>query len=118
MLDQATTVFTVLMLGLLGIGVTLLAAKILVAGPEEPYKRKRYEAGNPPSGEAKKRLPYQYYGYILLYLAVEPIFVLLYFLPYLNSYIMFWVNLILLAVYGPALLYAVRLAERIELWGE
>ncbi len=117
MLDQATTLFTVLLLGLLGIGLTLLLAKLIAEGPEEPYKRKRYEAGNPPSGEAKKRLPYQYYGYIIVYLAVEPIFVILYFLPYMSSTTMLWVNAMLLAIYGPALLYAIRLADKIELWG-
>ncbi len=117
MLDQATTLFTVLLLGLLGIGLTLVIVKLITGGPEEPYKRKRYEAGNPPSGEAKKRLPYQYYGYIIIYLAVEPIFVILYFIPYMSPLTMLWVLALLLAVYGPALLYAVRLADRIEFWG-
>ncbi len=116
-MDQATTVFVVLVLGLLGMGLALLLSKILVTGEEAPFKRKRYEAGNPPSGEAKKRLPYQYYGYIIVYLAVEPIFVILYFLPYMPRLTALIVNLVLLAIYSPALLYAIRLAGDIKRWG-
>ncbi|RLE57624.1 MAG: hypothetical protein DRJ35_08735 [Thermoprotei archaeon] len=116
MLDQATTIFLVLILGILGGGAALLIAYLLTKGPEGPFKRKRYEAGNPPTGEAKKKVPYQYYGYIIIYLAVEPIFVILYLLPYTSALQAITLSLIILGIYSPALIYAVMHADRLEQW--
>lgn len=116
MFDQASTIFTVLALGVLGGGAALLIAYFLTKGPPGPYKRKRYEAGNPPTGEAKKRIPYQYYGYIIIYLAVEPIFVILYLLPYIETLQAISLSLIILGIYAPALAYALIMADRLEKW--
>lgn len=116
MLDQATTIFLVLISGVLGGGAALLIAYLLTRGPEGPFKRKRYEAGNPPTGEAKKKIPYQYYGYIIIYLAVEPIFLILFLLPYIGVLQAAIISLIILGIYSPALIYAVVWADRLEQW--
>nr|KJR72708.1 MAG: NADH-ubiquinone oxidoreductase [Vulcanisaeta sp. AZ3] len=49
----------------------------LAARNPNPVKLQRYEAGNPPVGEARYLFPIQYVGYLLLFLGVEPIIVIL-----------------------------------------
>jgi len=61
---------------LLILGLTLLAVyAIYLIAPQAPTeaKRRRYEAGNPPQGEAKSRLAMQYFGYVLMLVALEPL---------------------------------------------
>ncbi|MEZ0248148.1 MAG: NADH-quinone oxidoreductase subunit A [Thermoproteus sp.] len=61
---------------LLILGLTLLAVyAIYLIAPQAPTeaKRRRYEAGNPPQGEAKSRLAMQYFGYVLMLVTLEPL---------------------------------------------
>lgn len=61
---------------LLILGLTLLAIyAIYLIAPQAPTeaKRRRYEAGNPPQGEAKSRLAMQYFGYVLMLVTLEPL---------------------------------------------
>lgn len=107
--------------------VTLVPATLLLAyaflrlatgGPDHPYKRLRYEAGNPPSGEARLPVLYQYFGYILIFVALDPVFMLLFVLPTLAGE---WQRAVLLslgsvALLLPPLIYAVRYARKRSYW--
>jgi NADH-quinone oxidoreductase subunit A len=64
--------FLVFLLALLGALVLLVAIGYVLA-PKKPsdVKYRRFEAGGPPFGEAKRRLLMQYIGYIYLVTAVE-----------------------------------------------
>ena len=85
----------------------------------ERFKYERYEAGNPPKGEPRKKVTMQYLGFLILFLAVEPAVILLAialaapreFLPRLAALYAF-----LIIVYTPLLYYGLREARRIEAW--
>jgi len=61
-----------LVLALLG----LLTSLLLAPRNPNPNKLRRYEAGNPPHGDAKAPLLMQYMGFALLLVAIEPIVVI------------------------------------------
>ncbi len=85
----------------------------------ERFKYERYEAGNPPKGEPRKKVTMQYLGFLILFLAVEPAVILLAialaapreFLLRLAALYAF-----LIIVYTPLLYYGLREARRIEAW--
>lgn len=66
--------FTIVFLLILGLLFLAVYAIYLIA-PQAPteVKRRRYEAGNPPQGEAKSRLAMQYFGYVLMLVTLEPL---------------------------------------------
>ncbi|MEM0377643.1 MAG: NADH-quinone oxidoreductase subunit A [Thermofilum sp.] len=106
--------FITLALGLLAGSLVLLLARILERGPGGRFKRARYEAGNPPSGEAKARLPFQYYGYVLLYLSVEPLMVLFFLTTYYDKPALS-AALAALALL-PAVVWGALAADELERW--
>ncbi|QOJ79323.1 NADH-quinone oxidoreductase subunit A [Infirmifilum lucidum] len=114
--SPATTLLLVTVLGLLAGLLVIILALLLERGPEGRFKRARYEAGNIPSGEAKTRLPFQYYGYVILYLGVEPLIVLLYLLPFSHSYNSLITLASLLAVLLPVIAWGVAMSEKINEW--
>jgi NADH-quinone oxidoreductase subunit A len=92
--------------------------RLATGGPEHPYKRLRYEAGNPPRGEARLPVLYQYFGYILIFVALDPVFMLLFVLPTLAGE---WQKAVLLSLGSVALLlpplaYAVKYAKKRGYW--
>ncbi|MEZ0345874.1 MAG: NADH-quinone oxidoreductase subunit A [Infirmifilum sp.] len=116
MVDPATTLLVVTGLGVLAGLLVLLLAFLLEKGPEGKFKAQRYEAGNPPKGEAKMRLPYQYYGYLLLYLGVEPLVILLYLLPYSSLSSTFLVVGLIILILTPVMIWGLRQSDNINLW--
>jgi len=58
-------------------GVLLLLVKILPRYNLTEIKTMRWEAGNPAMKFPKYTLPMQYFGYMFLFMAAEPIIVLL-----------------------------------------
>lgn len=92
--------------------------RLATEGPEHRYKRLRYEAGNPPRGDARVPVLYQYFGYILIFVALDPVFMLLFVLPTLAGE---WTKAVLLSLASvglllPPLAYAVRYARRRGYW--
>ncbi len=85
----------------------------------ERFKYERYEAGNPPKGEPRRKVTMQYLGFLILFLAVEPAVILLAIalaaprelLPRLAALYAF-----LIIVYAPLLYYGLKEARRIESW--
>ena len=107
------------------IGAVWLLKLILTPRPEvievERLRYERYEAGNPPRRRepAKTRLPMQYLGYLIIFLAVEPavvLFALTLAAPKALSGALGKLYLIFIAVYAPLLYYAIREAKDVRKW--
>lgn len=85
---------------------------------DHELKQVRYEAGNPPSGDAHKPVLYQYFGYILLFISLDPVFMLLFILPTIaeswNKAVLLSLAIVLIIL--PPLAYAVKYARRMEYW--
>lgn len=102
----------------------ILLLKVLTSGrPEieasEKFKYERYEAGNPPKGEPRRKVTMQYLGYLILFLAVEPAVILLAIALAAPEYLklrLFTLYAFLILVYAPLLYYGVKEARRIESW--
>ena len=85
----------------------------------ESFKLLRYESGNPMKGEARRKVSMQYFGYLILFLALEPAIVLLAIAlavsPQLLDRLIILYSM-LLAVYTPLLIYGIRESRRAEAW--
>ena len=85
----------------------------------ERFKLARYESGNPAKGEARRVLSMQYFGYLILFLALEPALILV-ALALLTSPGNLWslivIYLFLLLVFTPLIAYGVRESRRVESW--
>lgn len=86
----------------------------------EKYKLERYEAGNPGAkGDPRRAVSMQYFGYLVLFLAVEPALVIfaLTLLASSELYVrVFGIYFIILAIFIPFLIYGVRESRRVESW--
>ncbi|MFN7105246.1 MAG: hypothetical protein ACK4M3_01465 [Pyrobaculum sp.] len=65
----------VLYVALLALALVLLVVVGYVLAPKRPgeIRERRFEAGNPPYGEVKRRLVVQYVGYIYMATALEAV---------------------------------------------
>lgn len=103
---------------------TILLLKMILRPQEyierrEPYKYVPFESSNPPRGVGKARVSYQYLGYLIMFLAVEPAIVLLTFLasaPQQYSHDMLLLYLVLVGVFAPLLAYGAWASKRINEW--
>ena len=77
LISNAIIIFIVIAIALITDAAILILAKILPRYRPTNIKMQRFEAGNPPVGIPKWVLPMQYLGFILLFMAAEPIVVLL-----------------------------------------
>ena len=106
-------------LGFLVLFLTILIALIGFKGKEYPFKRKRYETGNPPKGDARSKLPFQYYGFILMFLAIEPILVMFFLMPFtakVHPLMTLTIFLVSATLFLPAIFYSFKVANEIERW--
>ncbi len=86
----------------------------------ELYKYVPFESSNPPRGTGKSRLTFQYLGYLVMFLSVEPAVVLLTFLtvaPRSYSGDLLMLYLILVAVFAPTIAFGAYVAKRVHEWG-
>lgn len=103
---------------------TILLLRIVIRSSrhvesKEPYKYKLFESSNPPRGVGKSRLSFQYFGYLIMFLAVEPAVVLLTFLssaPSSYDHYLLILYLVMIAVFAPLLAYGARVSKRINEW--
>ena len=120
MTTDAIIAFGVLfVLGFAVLILTVLLALIIVKGKDYPMKRKRFEAGNPPHGVARTGILFQYYGYLIVFLAFEPIMIILFLLPLQsrnNPIQSFALIMGLLGLMLPPLAYALKISGMIERW--
>lgn len=85
----------------------------------ERFKYLRYESGNPMKGEARKVLSMQYFGYLVLFLALEPALILVALTLLVspgNVRNLVVIYLILILVFTPLLVYGIRESRRVESW--
>ena len=85
----------------------------------ERFKFLRYESGNPMKGEARRVLSMQYFGYLILFLALEPALILLaltLLAPPERLANLLVVYIVLVLVFTPLVVYGVRESRRVDLW--
>jgi NADH:ubiquinone oxidoreductase subunit 3 (subunit A) len=81
----------------------LILIKILPRYRITAVKVQRFEAGNIPLGRPKWVFPVQYFGFVVLFLALEPVFVLILLLSAVASADVYAFTLIALIMLLPAL---------------
>ncbi|MCS7144592.1 MAG: NADH-quinone oxidoreductase subunit A [Archaeoglobaceae archaeon] len=81
----------------------LILVKILPKYRLTEVKIQRFEAGNIPIGHPKWVLPMQYLGFVVMFLALEPVFVLILLLSAMPSDDVYAFTIIALALLLPAL---------------
>lgn len=112
-----------LLITILMVGLVLFLGLITQGRPDvevlEKFKLLRYEAGNPAKGEARRVLSMQYFGYLVMFLALEPAVILIAVtliasreaLPSLLV-----IYLILILVLSPLLVYGFRESRKMDSW--
>ncbi|MEB3860579.1 MAG: NADH-quinone oxidoreductase subunit A [Desulfurococcales archaeon] len=124
-LVKALVAFVVLPLVAVGalVLVLWLLRRLTLPRPDvmdsEKFKYLRYESGNPMKGEARRSVSMQYFGFLIIFLAVEPAIILLALLlmaseAYYRS--LATIYGIFLGVYAPLLVYAVRESRKVGEW--
>ncbi len=108
---------------ILTLGLVLALAVITRGRPDvealERFKFLRYEAGNPMKGEARRVLSMQYFGYLILFLALEPALILValtLLAPTERLVNLLTIYIVLILVFTPLLVYGVRESRKVELW--
>ncbi len=86
----------------------LILIKILPRYRITAVKVQRFEAGNIPVGHPKWVFPVQYFGFVVLFLALEPVFVLILLLSAVTSADVYAFTLIALILLLPALYVGYR----------
>jgi len=108
---------------ILTVGLVIILVIITQGRPDvealERFKFLRYESGNPMKGEAKRVLSMQYFGYLVLFLALEPALILValtLLAPPERLVNLLIIYLLLVLVFTPLLVYGIRESRRIESW--
>lgn len=84
-----------------------------------PSKFQRFEAGNPPHGRARGWFAMQYYGYLIVFLTVEPIVIYMFLiLMHLNASpipsLLLFIILVLMLI--PPMVFGLDLARKVKIW--
>ncbi|MGC9116257.1 MAG: NADH-quinone oxidoreductase subunit A [Conexivisphaera sp.] len=85
----------------------------------EKYREVPFESSNPPRGVGKGRIGFQYLGYLIAFMSLEPAVVLIAFAAAAPQYLVGRVlelYLILVAAYAPLMVYGLREARRVAAW--
>jgi len=77
MIENAFIIGVLILVCVLVDGVLLLLIRVIPRYNLTEIKTMRWEAGNPPMKFPKYTLPMQYFGYMFLFMAAEPIIVIL-----------------------------------------
>jgi NADH:ubiquinone oxidoreductase subunit 3 (subunit A) len=77
MIENALLIGILILICVLTDGTLLILVKLLPRYDLTEVKTMRWEAGNPPMKYPKYTLPMQYFGYMFLFMAAEPIVVIL-----------------------------------------
>ena len=91
-------------------GILLLLVKILPTYDLTEIKTMRWEAGNPPMKNPKYALPMQYFGYMFLFMAVEPVVVILFLFASCPGYNFLLILLLSLLLLLPAIYVGYKIA--------
>jgi NADH-quinone oxidoreductase subunit A len=77
MVENALVVLLLIGVSLIIDGILVLLIKIVPMKRHSQLKVERYESGNIPTIPPKRTLSMQYFGYVFMFMACEPILVLL-----------------------------------------
>ena len=116
--DSILIIGALILISLVMDGAILVLAKILPRYKKSEIKILRYEAGNLPIRNPKKRIPMQYFGYMYMFMALEPAVVLLLILaifPGMSFYILLAISAI---AFIPAIYFAFKLTLEMAYRGE
>jgi len=75
--DALAIMIVLLVIALITDAAIIYVTRRLAAKNPNVVKLQRYEAGNPPVGEARYVFPIQYVGFLLVFLGMEPVIVIL-----------------------------------------
>lgn len=112
--------FVLAFFGGLGAGLLGYVISRFVAPPKYyPMKNERFECANPPTKRGRGWFTMQYYGYLVVFLTVEPVFIYL-FLLLMEAHVFYYsvvqlFGLIMLMLVPPIIL-GLDAARRIDLW--
>lgn len=106
LVENALVVAVVIAVALITDAAVLILARILPRYRPTEVKLARFEAGNPPLGLQKWTLPMQYIGFMIMFMAFEPIIVILLLLSGTPTLDVYAVTLIAFVLLLPALLSA------------
>lgn len=106
----------------LGIGIGILGyliSRLITPRKDYPFKFRRFETGNPPTGKARGLFVMQYFAYLIIFLTVEPIIIYL-FVIMLNLASSFFstliIFLVLILALIPPLIFGLDEARKVRLW--
>ncbi len=111
MLDALILIGLIVLVGVLIDVVILILAKILPPNVESEVKEMRYESGNIPIERPKYVLPFQYIPFLILFLALEPIVVIILLLTPFDHFLKFLAVTLTLTL--PPLVGGVKLAKEV-----
>ncbi len=77
LIENALIIGIVVAIALITDAAILILAKLLPRYRPTNVKMQRFEAGNPPVGTPKWALPMQYLGFMMMFMAAEPIIVMI-----------------------------------------
>ncbi len=113
MIENALVVVALIAICLITDVVILILAKVFPRYRLTTLKIQRFEAGNPPLGIPKWILPMQYLGFMLMFMAAEPILVILLLLSAFPGVEVYLITLIAFILLIPAVYVAYRYSEEI-----
>ena len=119
MYDAIVSIGTVVVLIPLVLILAYYVLSLVMRGPDRFFSKVRYEAANPPKGTPTPPVLYQYLGYVIAFVVLDPIFMPLFTLPTVaKSWDLAWIGLNIAAgiIVVPPLFYAIRYASRKEFW--
>jgi NADH-quinone oxidoreductase subunit A len=108
-IDNIIVIGAVIVISLVMDGAILILTKILPKYNITEIKESRFEAGNLPIRNPKHRIPMQYFGYMYMFMAIEPVLVLLLLFaayPSLDFYMLLGISAIL---FIPAVFFGYKL---------
>jgi NADH:ubiquinone oxidoreductase subunit 3 (subunit A) len=110
MIEAILLIVVIVLICVVTDGLLLVLVKLLPRYDLTEIKTMRWEAGNPPMKNPKYALPMQYFGYMFLFMAAEPIVVILFLLaacPGFNFMVLLLLSLLLLL---PAIFVGYKIA--------
>jgi len=113
MIENALIVIILIAVALLTDVVILILAKIFPRYRPTDAKLSRFEAGNPPIGRPKWVLPMQYLGFMLMFMAAEPILVMLLLFSAFPKLDVYGITLIAFVLLLPAIYVAYQVSLEI-----
>lgn len=121
LIDTSTLIAFILALaGGIGFGIVGFTISRLVAPPKPlPHKNERFDCGNIPTKQGRGKLTMQYFAYLVVFLAVEPVFIYS-FLLLMDAHQAFFATATLfgaiILVLIPPLIFGLDAARHVRLW--